>query len=144
MNKAKFIALDTNIFIYYFNKHKKFGPYSKSIISNLVAKRQKAIVSTITISELLSLKSDDAVILKLKQAFLEIPNLTLIDVDHEIAEEAARISRIYDFRLPDCIHLSTALSQDVDYFVTNDDRLKKFKELKIKLLTETQSTKQTS
>ena len=63
-----------------------------------------------------------------------MPNLNIIDVDYKIALEAARIKREYKFRLPDSIQLATALIGKAQAFVTNDQRLKKFQELPIVML----------
>ena len=54
----------------------------------------------------------------------------------EIGEVAAEVRREYGFRLPDSIQLATALHSKSQAFVTNDRRLKKFKELPAILLSE--------
>ena len=65
---------------------------------------------------------------------LDIPNLEFISIDHRLALEASRIRRKYGFRLPDSIYLATAIFGKADAFVTNEEKLKKFKDLKIILL----------
>ena len=54
-----------------------------------------------------------------------------MNVDRTITVEAARIRREYGFRLPDSIQLATALFGKANALITNDERLKKFKELKV-------------
>lgn len=129
---AKKIAIDSNIFIYYFSGHTQFGPPAKLVFH--ILKKHLGVTSSITFTELLSFESDKIIRKDLEEAFFSIPNLTVLDLTIEIARETARIRREYGFRLADSIQLATALSFKADVFVTNDQRLKKFKELKIKLL----------
>lgn len=129
------ISLDTNIFIYYFQRNKHFGEKAKKVFETLTTGKNKAATSIITLTEILYLKSSETEVDLLKHAFLQTPNLTIITVDQEIAIEAARIRRHYGFRLPDSMHLATALLNKADVFITNDVRLLKFKEIKVVLLT---------
>lgn len=137
INRFKTIALDSNIFIYYFNQHPEFGQIAKYIIDSLTANQIKAVTSEVTVIELLShpiLSEIDAA--DMDRQFSDIPNLKILSIDHNLALEAARIKRNYSFRLPDSIQLATALYSKAKAFIANDERLKKFKELKIILLKE--------
>src|SRR5581483_2165765 len=111
------VGLDTNIFIYYFQKHPQFGPLVKPLFESLVKKKLKGVTSVIAIAELLSLKALESDINRLKMLYFEIPNLTTISVSESIAFESARIRRTYGFRLPDSIQLATALQLKVDEFI---------------------------
>ena len=129
--RNKLIALDTNIFIYYLHQDPLFGEKAKYIFSELIAKKIKILTSVITLTELLSLKQSEKDTAKLKNFFLEIPNLETKEVSEDIALEAAKIRRKYGFHLPDAIQLATALVGKADMFITNDTKLHGFKELKI-------------
>lgn len=137
INKFSFIGIDTNIFIYYFNENPEFGKTAKYIIDNLSAGRIKAVTSEVAVIELLShpVLSKKAA-REMDKQFLEIPNLGIAEINHAIAIEAARIRREYGFRLPDSIQLATAVSAKAKVFITNDEGLKKFKELKVITLDE--------
>ena len=135
LRNLKVIGLDTNLFIYYFEGHSRFGPFTKEVFNALAANDIRAVTSILSITETLSKKSlPDKVAYEIQKSLFEIPNLKIVDVDRIIAAEAARVRRKYGFRLPDSIQLATALSAKAKAFITNDDRLKKFKELKIILL----------
>ncbi len=134
-NKYKFIGLDTNIFVYYFNQHPEFGKAAKNIIDNLAADQIQAVTNEISVIELLShpiLSKQD--VKEMEMQFSEIPNLKVLGIGHILALEAARIRREYGFRLADSIQLATAVSEKAKAFITNDADLKKFKELKVVLL----------
>lgn len=135
-NKYRLIGLDTNIFIYYFQEHSKWGPVCREIILSVVIRKNLAITSTISLLELLSFRTSPKQLALLKEEFLSIPNLELKDTNKEIAIEAAEIRRKYKFGLADAIQLATAKLGHAQAFITNDDRLNKFKELKVLLLKE--------
>lgn len=94
------------------------------------------ITSVLTLTELLSFKAPQHFIDLLEQELLFVPNLQMNEVTKAIAIEAAGIRREYRFRLADSIQLATAQEQKAEIFITNDQKLKQFKPLKILLLTE--------
>lgn len=134
LNKS--IALDTNIFIYYFQKHPQFGPATSNLFKTFLLKKTEVFTSSISLTEILSIRAPFAIIDTLKQEFLSIPFLSIITVNNDIAIEAARLRRAYNFSLPDAIQLATALYAKAKVFITNDERLKKLTELKVILLSE--------
>lgn len=135
LSKLRLVCIDTNIFIYYFDENPRFGQAAKRIFDELASGNLKAITSTTSLVEILSYK-----ILSKKDAkdmenkFYDIPQLSILDINRSIAVEAGRIRRKYSFRSPDAIQLATALHTKAKAFITNDDRLKKCKEIKILLL----------
>lgn len=138
LSDLKLVAIDTNIFIYYFEDNPQFGTASKKIIDALSSKSLSGVTSIIAISETLSKKDLPIKIAKdIENDFFEIPKLTILEVDRKVAVKAAKIRREYGFRLPDAIQLATAIISRVQALITNDDRLKKFKELKVILLAQT-------
>lgn len=135
LNKYQHISLDTNIFVYYFGKHPEFHSLAVELFLRIVEKQTRILTSVLTLTELLSLKATEANIKKLEDSFTQIPYLTVIEVNREIATLAATIRRKYKFSLPDAILLATAVLAKADIFITNDTRLQKFKEIKVVLLT---------
>ncbi len=134
-NNYQQITLDTNIFVYYFGKHSKLHVLAEELFLYIVEKQIRISTSILSLTELLSLKTDEANIKKLEDGFTQIPNLTVLEVNREIATLAAKIRREYKFLLPDAIQLATAAIAKADIFITNDARLQKFKEIKVVLLT---------
>ena len=134
MIKAKRIGLDTNIFIYYFQKHPEFGVATKNIFDNFALHKTKAVTSILTLTELLSIHASEKEVSNLQALFLETPGLTIYDINQNIGVTAGRIRRNYGFRLPDAIQLATCLYAKVGIFVTNDQKLQAFKEIDIILL----------
>lgn len=133
--KNKILALDSNIFIYHFEAHPLYILATKQVFKELINKSSYGITSIISLIEALSYPSPPNVLSKIEEKFKTLPNFTLHEVSEEIGLEAARIRRTYDFRLPDSIQLATALLKKADVFITNDARLRKFKETEVVLLT---------
>ena len=61
----------------------------------------------------------------------QMPHLRVYPVDDRVAEEAARIRAVYKFKMPDAIHLATAITQRADVFLTNDYQLVTIKEIPV-------------
>lgn len=137
LDKLKLVALDSNIFIYYFDQNPEFGQSAKAIFDKLSSDQLRAITSEITTTELLSHpKLSEKEVREMDRQFLDIPNLEVLNIDHNLVLEAAKIRRKYGFRLADSIQLATAKLSRAKAFISNDQNLKKFKELKIILISE--------
>lgn len=62
------------------------------------------------------------------------PSIEMLDINADIAKNAAKIRAKYGFKTPDAIQLASALQSGSDFFITNDNQLNKFKELKVVLV----------
>lgn len=134
--KYRTVALDTNIFIYHFYEYPKFSQSANKIFTLLSENKLKAVTSIVTLIELLSIKAEPGKIKKLEEVFLETPNLTVSEIDFQVARDAAKIRRKYGFRIPDCLQLACAIKDRAKVFITNDKKLKNFKAIKVVLLNE--------
>lgn len=136
LNHLKTVALDSNIFSYQFHQDPTFGPLAKQVFEAASQDKLQVVTSVITLIEVLSVKAPLSKLAQLKELLLRTPNLIIVDVNQDLAIEAARIRRKYGFRTPDAIQLATAKLTRVKAFLTNDQKLKSFKALKIILLSE--------
>jgi predicted nucleic acid-binding protein len=134
LSKFKKVGIDTNFFIYYFQKHPRFGPIVKNAL-NLFSEHQTILTTSIlTMTELLSFKTSGMLLERLEKEIMLMANLQLTEVNNEIAKEAARIRKNFGFSLVDAIQLATAVENNVEIFITNDKKLQLFKELRVVLL----------
>lgn len=138
IKKFKLIGLDSNVFIYLFEENPRFIKNCQLIFNLLDQGRLKAVTSIISVIEALSYPSPPSILKEIQEGFKNISNLTILDVNQDIASEAAKIRRQYGFRLPDAIQLATARLSKAQAYITNDQRLKKFKLLHVLQLTELQ------
>lgn len=129
--KEPLVGLDTNVFIYYFHKHRTLGPFSKHIVKALLGDDLRAVTSILTLSELLSLKAAPSHVRYLQEKFFQLPNLSVVSVDQEIALKAADVRREYHFPLPDALQLATAIQTKANLFISNDRKLLRFKDIRV-------------
>ncbi|MBI2334491.1 PIN domain-containing protein [Candidatus Daviesbacteria bacterium] len=131
IKKFKLVGLDSNIFIYLFEKNPEFIKICQVIVDLLEKDQIQSVTSVVSIIETLSFPSPLKVLKGIETGFKSMPNLTIIDVDQGIAIEAAKLRRKYGFRTPDAIQLATAKLNRAKAFVTNDERLKAYQGLKV-------------
>ena len=134
VNSLKSVGIDAMCFIYLFEANPVFGPLSFFLFNLLEEKRLLGFTSVISLAEILSLpklQQNRLAWEEEKQKFLQTPNLTIENVDGRICEAAALLRGKYGLHIPDAIQIVTAIFNRADGFVTNDERLKKVKELPI-------------
>ncbi len=123
-NKA--IYLDTAPLIYYLEEN----PAYFSALKTLFQKNEKGdftfYTSSITLTEMIE---------QYEHYLLKAPSINLINVNPSIAKLAAKFRSEYGFKLPDAVHIATAMEVRVDYFLTNDLELDIVKGLKVITLT---------
>ncbi len=87
---------------------------------------RSAIVSAVGLSEfmvrLFRVASAERVA-DARAAFEALPGMTIWPVDADVTREAIRIRAEIGCRMPDAIHIATALVAGADAFLTNDARL---------------------
>lgn len=135
LSNYKKIGIDTNIFIYYLNQGSPYYLHVVALLTVFIKKQAILITSTLTLTEILSLKTTEPLLSMIEEAIVSMPNLQLVSADRIIAKRAAQIRRMYNFALTDSIQLATALENDAEVFITNDKKLQRFKKLPVILLT---------
>ena len=137
LGKLKKIGIDSMCLIYQFQSHPLFGPLVYKVFSRLEEHKLIGVTSVLAIAEILSFKKlqeNRKAFDEERQKFDQIPNLEIINVDSKLCVAAAIIRAKYSLRLPDAIQLTTAIFCQADGFITNDEGLRKVKEVEIVLL----------
>jgi len=131
------IGADTMVFIYHLEDHPTYAPLTQLLFEAWEEGRNLGITSVITLFEIL-VKPKREGLEEVAQDYLELlttyPNLTIVEVDLEVAKLAAELRAKYRIRTPDALQLATALQAKAGGFITNDERLKRIKELEVVLL----------
>ncbi|OGC51636.1 hypothetical protein A2982_02030 [candidate division WWE3 bacterium RIFCSPLOWO2_01_FULL_39_13] len=130
--KIKKIYIDTALYIYILNQDNGFSYVSSKIFNYCEENKITINASTIILTELLQhskIQSDSSKKTNIKRIFLSTPNLQIIGVDITIAEYSAILAATYNLRVPDSVHLATAILSECEAFVTNDKKLKRVKEI---------------
>jgi predicted nucleic acid-binding protein len=135
----KIIGLDTCVFIYLMEDHPRYASACERLLEQVQYKDRAAIFSIIGMIELLTgpkLKKDFKMVKMYRDLLVHHPHLDIYDINEATVESASDLRAVYKLSTPDAIHLATAVSRGAKEFWTNDRKLKKVKEIRVRLLSE--------
>jgi predicted nucleic acid-binding protein len=124
-NKKAF--LDTNLFIYLIEENELYLKKVHNLLQFLEENHYEVITSTLTLGEILTKPYKDKrfdLVDTYKEFFSDIE---LIELNSEIASLFAEIRATYNIKTPDAVQLASAIYAKADLFISNDDRLSRFK-----------------
>lgn len=117
------VYLDTNVFIYALEGHELFAEAARRVMQTVCANPANCITSELTLAEVLVLpiKQKNQ---RLTENYLEVltgqSNVSLAPVTREILIDAAHLRSSSRVKLPDAIHLATAIASQCRIIVTQD------------------------
>jgi predicted nucleic acid-binding protein len=117
------LYLDTNILIYLFEQHDPCSRQVVKVLEESAKGGQPLVTSVITVTEFLAGTKSSKL-----ETLHQVPNLTLVVLDENLAEQAATLQRKHKIQIGDSIHLATAIQCQVKAFFTNDKLLSKIVE----------------
>ena len=128
LSEHRLIGLDTSVFIYHLGGHPQYLPLTRPVLRAVQSGECQAVVSTVTIMELTvqpwrANRPDVARQYELLLA--NFPNLTMIEVNRDVARQAARLRARYNLRPADALLVATALFNRATLWVSNDKQLKR-------------------
>ncbi len=133
------VYFDANIIIYAVEGFAPFLAQLRALTGAMNAGEIIAVTSELTLAEVLvkPLKDQLPAIQQAYKIFLTpTPALNVIAVGREILEDAAQLRATTKLKLPDAIHLATALRQQCDSFLTNDEVFRTLQLPQIKMLSD--------
>ncbi|NOY64517.1 MAG: type II toxin-antitoxin system VapC family toxin [Nitrospirae bacterium] len=139
--QGKTIAIDTMIFIYHFEAHPAYSPVTTKIFEQIETGRMRAVTSYITLLEILVRpfkENNRRAVSDYTDLLTTFPNLEFVPVGKEIAEMAASIRARYSVKTPDAIQIATAIVSDSSIYITNDETLKKIRDVEVIILKDIQ------
>ena len=126
LTRAGIAGIDTSIFIYHLEAHEKYSALTQKIFSSMESGKWQGITSTITLMEInvhpWQVGRED-VARKYEALLINFPNLTIINVDREVARIAAQLRARFGVRPPDAVQVAASLVAGAHGFLTNDRRL---------------------
>lgn len=130
--KAKVIGLDTPIFIYFLENNARYGPLAQLTLNGIEKGKWQGVTSTITLMEITvrpwQLGRESAA-REYEAVLVHFPNLSVVDVDRNVARAAAQLRAKYNVTPPDALQVAASLSFGAKAFLTNDKRLARLQEL---------------
>lgn len=133
------LYIETAPLIYYVETHPAYLARMDAIIEMVENRPIRTFSSVITLAEVLiqPLRMGDK---SLEQEYREIlvnsGGYRLIPITVRVAESAADLRARYNLRIPDALHVASALRTGCDAFLTNDIGIKRVTELTVLVLDE--------
>lgn len=134
LKKHHIIALDTATFIYHFEKDNPFFEATSVLFRNIQSHQIEGITSVVTLAEILvrPMKIKDIEIIEDYKIILNnFPNLTILNIDQNIAILAAELRAKYKIKLLDALQIAGGLIKEATLFITNNKKLKLVQEIKV-------------
>jgi predicted nucleic acid-binding protein len=125
------LLVDSAPIIYVLEGHRTFGPRFRPLFEAHTAERLRFAVTTITIAEILTgpLRAGDDALARRYRAIFE--SWQPVDLNVDIAENAARLRASLGLKLPDAIQVASALAISADALVTHDRDFSRVSALRI-------------
>jgi predicted nucleic acid-binding protein len=130
------VYLDTNCVIYFVENHPVWwGKVVARIVAFRAAKDQLA-VGDLTRAEFLvaPFKSGDVGLETRYRALFTDPDVSVLEMTAVVCERAARLRAVYPFKLPDALHLATAIEHGCGLFLTADSKLSRCTDIPVEIL----------
>lgn len=134
------IYLDTNVWIYAVESYPAFIQELTLLFQNVDQGNYIAITSELSLAEVLVKplqEQNQARQQAYKQAIVNRKNVFVVPVLRELLIDAAQVRAGTSLKLPDAIHVATAVRSQCTTFLTNDARLKNLGSLNVVLLSDT-------
>ena len=135
--KSNTVYLDTAPVIYYVENVFPYSDLLEPVFQAVKSGSLRVCTATLTLAETLVVpyrKKDLVLLEKIETLLTKTPDLTMLSLTPEIAQEMAKIRAEFSIKTPDAVQLATARVSGIDYFLTNDKGLKQFSPLQIILL----------
>ena len=130
--KAKVIGLDTSVFVYFLEDNKNYAPLAQITLKGIENGKWQGVTSTITLMEITvrpwQLENESAA-REYEAVLVHFPNLTIVDVDRDVARTAAQLRAKYKVSPPDALQVAASVSFGANAFLTNDKRLAKLEDV---------------
>lgn len=126
--KGQKVYLDTNIFIYALEAMKPWAELLREAFVSLEAGEWHAVTSSLSIAECLvkpfEMERNDLVA-AYRAALSPSQYLHIAPLREEILVDAARLRAKHKFKLPDALHIATAMEEGCTAMLTNDAQFRK-------------------
>lgn len=133
------VGIDSNVLIYLFEGTGAEADTAGTLLDAIAAGEAEGILATLAISEVgtgPARVGDTAMVRRYADELSSLENVRLIQLDRDIAVEAALIRGSSSLSLADAIHLASAKVSGATAFVTNDRRISSVPGLEVQYLDE--------
>jgi predicted nucleic acid-binding protein len=131
--------LDANIFIYAVEAYPQFAAWLTELFTRIDRAEIMAATSEMTLAELLVGPFREGNPIKEAECFSIVqnrPGLQVYPMDRDVLIEAARLRASGSLKLPDALHVASALQSGCEVLLTNDHRLRTVTAIQVELLSD--------
>ncbi len=128
------MGIDTMIFIYHFEGNNEYIPFTRALfglVEDGVIEGKTSVITRLEILVAPERRNNKLMVDRYKMVLERFPHLEVVSVDAQVTDLAAIIRAKYRVRAPDAIQLATAILKGVQAFVTNDESLKRVREIEV-------------
>lgn len=126
--KAKVIGLDSSVFIHLLERNPRYFSLSQLALKGIEDGKWQGVTSTIALMEITvrpwQMENETAA-REYEAVLAHFPNLTIVDIDRNVARAAAQLRARYKVSPPDALQVAASISFGANAFLTNDKRLSK-------------------
>ena len=130
------VYLDSNCVIYFVERNPTWWPKVVARIARFRAAGDQLVVGDLTQAECLvgPFKTRDITLEASYRAFFTDPDITVLPMTAVVCERAARLRAAYSFKLPDALHLATAIEHGCDLFLSADSKLARCADIAVEVV----------
>jgi len=128
LKKHKRIALDSMVFIYYFEDNKLYADDCELIFDHMNRNKNVGTTSILTYLEIINLpikNGHDLLVSEYENLIRNFPNLFTQNLNFEILNETSRLINQFGVHTIDAIQVATGKYFGANLFITNDKSLNK-------------------
>lgn len=126
LEKAGVVGIDTPVFIYHLEAHPQYSSLTREIFSSMENGKWAGVASAITLTEInvhpWQIGRED-VARKYEALLVNFPNLSIVNIDRDVARIASQLRARFGVRPPDALQVAASLVADAKLYLTNDRRL---------------------
>ena len=131
------IGLDSSLFIYHLEDHRRYAPLTETIFSALEKGANKGVTSYLTLMEILVKPKAEGhlqVARDYEYYLTTFPNLTFYEMGLEVVRKASDLRSTERIKAPDAIQIATAILYGATAFFTNDKIFERIKGIDVCIL----------
>lgn len=124
---GKRVYLDANALIGYAEDHPVFGPILEEVFKSLLDGSLELVTSELTVAEVLvaPLRDNNEGLVRTYEEIIQSRrNFRLVPVSLAILKQSAHLRADLGLKLPDAIHVATAISASCQILLSEDTRMK--------------------